>query len=263
MTDQIKNILFELQEATSKLSVLRDLFQNKLDYFNDADRKKISDFNAAFEEKKESIDRKINSFSRFIEKSFAPSHEELLKTKALEKLHTDYHSFDDFNDAAKQALIEREMHNLKDSTQEKSDVKKEEKEPRKLTDKTASIDNPEPEKPFQLTDDFLFCRPLSFDFKNVKYEVKSWADIFRIISTKLYTESAQPITDYIASNSDKRPFAANQPDGYLRPLQIAENIYVETNLSANNMMKSCRKMLDIYQINLDEVKIYLSKISAK
>ena len=63
--EQLKRILQELQESTSNLEQICDLFQDNLDYFNENDRNRINEFNKIFDLKVQKIDEKIKSFVSF------------------------------------------------------------------------------------------------------------------------------------------------------------------------------------------------------
>lgn len=112
MTEQIKNILIELKAIQAKLPELRDLFWLKIDRYNEADQQRGVAFDEKFEQQRDKLFRVIDSFSAFIEKSFAPSAEEIAKEKALQKLRVEFPGFDGWNEEAKKALLEREMIDL-------------------------------------------------------------------------------------------------------------------------------------------------------
>lgn len=257
MNEQIKNILRDLQNATSALGVILDLFQAKLDYFNEEDRRKINEFNETFEQKRELIDMKISSFVRFIEKSFAPTAEEIAKEKALQKLRTDFPDFDKWDASIRNALLERELKSFEAHSKE---TKTREKMP--TTGSTVSIDNPEPEKAFPVTYNFEFCRPYSIEICGEKRDISSWRDALCQVADVVCSDNQSLLTNFIAQNVSKRPWFSLTPSTYRSPLEITNGIYTEANLNARDMLKSCRKLLDIYDVNYDNVNIYLNKISS-
>jgi hypothetical protein len=112
MTEQIENILAELKAVQAKLPELRDLFWLKIDRYNEADQQRGVVFDEKFEQQRDKFSRMINSFSAFIEKSFAPSAEEVAREKALQKLSAKFPDFDDWNEEAKKALLEREINDF-------------------------------------------------------------------------------------------------------------------------------------------------------
>lgn len=259
MSEQINEILQKLQEATTNLASIRDSFQNRLDYFNEKDRRKINEFNETFDYKVQKIDEKIKSFVRFVEKSFAPTAEELAKEKALKKLRADFLEFDKWDADVQKALLEREIKNYAISEQEKT-VKTPIKRP--TTGSTVSIDNTEPEKAFPVTYNFEFCRPYSIEICGEKRSITSWRDALCQVADVVCSDNQSPLTNFIAQDVSKRPWFSLTSSTYRSPLEITNGIYTESNLSARNMLKSCRKLLDIYGVSYDNVNIYLNKISS-
>lgn len=259
MSKQINEILEKLKEATANLASIRDSFQNRLDYFNENDRRRINEFNETFDSKVQKIDEKIKSFVRFVEKSFAPTVEELVKEKALKKLRADFPEFDNWGIEVQKALLDREIKNYAISEQDKT-IKTPIKRP--TTGSSVSVDNPEPEKAFPVTYNFEFCRPYSIEICGEKRDITSWRDALCQIADVLCGSNQNPLTNFIAQDVSKRPWFSLTRSTYRSPLEITNGIYTEANLNARDMLKSCRKLLDIYGVSYDNVNIYLSKISS-
>lgn len=257
MNEQIKNILRELQNTTSELNVIRDLFQAKLDYFNEEDRRKINEFNETFDQKCTQIDLKISSFVRFIEKSFAPSQKELAMEKALQKLRADFPDFDKWDSAIQNALLERELKSIEVYSKENKT-----KEKKTTSGSTVSVDNPDPDKAFPVTYNFDFCRPYAIEICGEKRNISSWRDALYQVADVVCSGDISPLTNFIKQDVSKRPLFSLTPSTYLSPLKITNGIYTEANLNARNMLKSCRKLLDIYDVDYDNVSIFLNKISS-
>lgn len=112
MTEQVEKIINELKVVQTKLPELRDLFWLKIDRYNEADQQRGVAFDEKFEQQRDKLFRAIDGFTIFIEKSFAPSVEEIAKEKALKKLRTEFSGFDDWNEEAKKALLDRELNEL-------------------------------------------------------------------------------------------------------------------------------------------------------
>ena len=112
MIEQIDDILAELKTIQAKLPELRDLFWLKIDRYDETDQQRGIAFDEKFEQQRNKLCRMIDGFSTFIEKSFAPSAREVAKEKALLKLHKDFPNFDDWNDEAKIALLEKEIQTI-------------------------------------------------------------------------------------------------------------------------------------------------------
>lgn len=254
MNEQIKNILRDLQNATSELIIIRDLFQAKLDYFNEEDRRKINEFNETFEQKRELIDVKISSFVRFIEKSFAPTAEEIAKEKALQKLRTDFPDFDKWDASIRNALLERELKSFEAHSKE---TKTREKMP--TTGSTVSADNPEPNKAFPITYNFEYCRPYAIEVCGERLYIKSWRDALCAVAKVLCEHDIKPLESFMSMDAKEKPWFSKTSDLYRSPLEIVEGVFAEANLNAKSMLALCRKLLDIYAVDYGEVSVYLSK----
>lgn len=256
MNEQVKSMIEELRQVTKNLTVLRDLFQNDKDYFDVDDRKRITEFNIIFDGKMDQIESKINSFVRFIEKSFAPSPADIAKKKALEKLHVDFPDFDSWASDVRVALLNREVKSFEEM-HNKSEVKRFAKQP------TISIDNPTPEKPYPVTYNFEYCRPSAIELFGEKYPVSTFRDTLHEIANALYQNNATPLNEYIENDNSSKPRFSTDPDLYRIPVKIGEDIYTETNLHSQGVMKTICLLLDIYAVDYSKVSIYLRKISSK
>jgi hypothetical protein len=259
MTEQIEKILDELKAVQAKLPELRDLFWLKIDRYRESDQQRGVAFDEKFEQQRNKLFRVINSFTAFIEKSFAPTDEEVVREKALQKLRAEFPGFDEWNEDAKKALIEREIKDFLATISQTNVQKKVEETSRgpkyqinNQSDKIYSIDN-----------DFSHCRPCLFEFRSQKYVINNWVMLLKELAEILYDESSTPINEFIAKDLSKKPLFSKNPEIYMKALEIANGLFVESNFSANQMCVSCKKMLDIYGIAHSEVKIYLDRISAK
>jgi hypothetical protein len=260
MIEQVENILNELKAIQVKLPELRDFFWLKIDRYNEADQQRGVVFDEKFEQQRDKLVRTIDNFTAFAERSFAPSVEEIAKEKALQKLRAEFPSFDDWNEEAKKALLEREQNDLLSKLPQKIIRTNIEEEPNRGP--KYQINN-QPDKVYNIDSDFSHCRPCFFEFRNQKYVINNWAMLLRELAEILYTENSTPINEFITKDLSKKPLFSNNSGMYLRALEIANGLYVESNFSANQMCISCKKLLDIYGIAHSEVKIYLDRIPAK
>ncbi len=261
MPDQIKNILSEFDAIQTKLPELRELFWLKIDRYNEADQQRGVAFDEKFERQCEKLFRRIDSFSAFIKRSFAPSAEELAKEKALEKLRSEFPGFDEWNEEAKRALLEREIQTILIKIKQNNIAKiKSNKEPNRGP--KYQINN-QPDKIYSIDSDFSHCRPSFFEFRDKKYSVNNWAMVLKELENILYTENSTLITEFIVRDLSRKPLFSINPKNYLRPLEISNGLFVESNFSANQMCRTCKKLLDIYGIEHSEVKLYLDRIPAK
>lgn len=109
--EQIGNIVDEFAKLRAKLPELRDLFWLKIDRYSEADQQRGAEFDEKFNRKLENLSRVINGFTSFIQKSFAPSAEDVAKERALEKLEKAVEILgpDSLNDANKEGLLKMFM----------------------------------------------------------------------------------------------------------------------------------------------------------
>jgi hypothetical protein len=242
-----------------QLPELRDLYWLKIDRYNEADQQRGVAFDEKFEQYRGKLFRVIDSFSAFIEKSFAPSAEEMAKEKAIQKLRAEFPGFDEWNEEAKKALLEREMKTILLEITQKV-VATPSEEPNRGP---KYIINNEPNKVFSIYGNFSHCRPSFFEFRKKKIAVNYWAMMLKDLANILYSENPTPVDKFIAKDLSKKPLFSNNSQIYLRPMEIASNLFIESNFSANDMCASCKKLLDIYGIPHSELKIYLDRIPAK
>jgi len=259
MKEKVEKFINELKQLNNQLPELRDLFWLNIDRYNETDQQRGVAFDEKFEQQRDKLFRVIDSFSVFIEKSFAPSAEELAKEKALQKLNAEFPGFGDWNEEAKKALLEREIQAISVKIPQRI-VTKSAEEPNRGPKYTI---NNEPDKTYSIDSDFSHCRPCFFEFRNKKYAVNNWAMVLKELANILYSENPSPVNQFINKNLSKKPLFSTDTKPYLRPLEIVGGLFVESNFSANQMCISCKKLLDIYGIPHSEVKIYLDRIPAK
>ena len=261
MTEQIENILAELKTIQAKLPELRDFFWLKIDRYNEAEQQRGVAFDEKFEQQRNKLFRMIYSFSAFIEKSFAPSAEEIARNKALQKLRAEFPGFDEWNEEAKKALLEREVQSFLVTIPQRVVLKRKANEEPNRGPKYQI--NDQPDKIYSIDSDFSHCRPSFFEFRNQKYAVNNWAMVLKELANLLYSENPLIVNNFITKDLSKKPLFSTDAQDYLRPLEIANGLFVESNFSANQMCISCKKLLDIYGIVHSEVEMYLDRIPAK
>jgi hypothetical protein len=259
MAEQIDNILAELKLIQTKLPELRDLFWLKIDRYSEIDQQRGIVFNGKFEQQRNRLFRALDSFSVFIEKSFAPSDEGKAKEKALQKLCAEFPSFLDWTEEAKKALLEREIADCVAKAPKKIIQKK----PQKPNRGPKYQINNQPDRVYSIDNDFSHCRPCLFEFRGQKYVINNWAMLLKELAEILYNENSTPIDEFIPKDLSKKPLFSKNPETYLRALEITKGLFVESNFSANQMCISCKKLLDIYGFSHSEMKIYLDRIPAK
>lgn len=232
--EQLKRILQELQESTSNLEQICDLFQDNLDYFNENDRNRINEFNKIFDLKVQKIDEKIKSFVRFVEKSFALIEEEKLQ-EVVNKMCSNIPESDKWTTRQKINYIKKIFRQI---------YKK----------------NPEPEKAFPLTYNFEWCLPSSIEICGEKRNIFFWDEaLFQVVNV-VCGDNKSLLINFISQDKSNKSMFSLTPSTYERPLEIINGIYIESK-STCDMLKACCKLLDIYGVSYDNVHIYLSHLS--
>ena len=114
---------------------------------------------------------------------------------------------------------------------------------------------------FNLSEDYNFTgeKIKSFIFLGQIYTVNSWKDFYRVLSQNLY-DLAPDIFNSFFNDGDftnGRKMISDNKENLRSPLEITENIYIESNLSAEAIVNMARLMLRKYEIEEDEVAVNL------
>ena len=114
---------------------------------------------------------------------------------------------------------------------------------------------------FNLSEDYNFTgeKMKSFSLMGQEYSVKSWKEFYSVLSQNLYDLDPDIFTNFLNDEHfahGKKLISENED--YLRsPIKIAENIYLESSLSAESIVSNIRLMLRKYDIDEDEVAVNL------
>jgi hypothetical protein len=114
---------------------------------------------------------------------------------------------------------------------------------------------------FNLSEDYNFTgeKIKSFIFLGQIYTVNSWKDFYRVLAQNLY-DLAPDIFNRFFNDDDfinGRKMISDNMENLHSPLEITENIYIESNLSAEAIINMARLMLRKYDIEEDEVAVNL------
>lgn len=111
-----------------------------------------------------------------------------------------------------------------------------------------------------LYEDFAHKRPIEFKLLNNTVEVSAWINVFIETCEILYKMNSKLFTSFAYDknmNGKKRNYFSLTGDNIRVPKKLrAADIYVETNLSANQIRQIIVKMLKRYKIELEEFKVY-------
>lgn len=116
--------------------------------------------------------------------------------------------------------------------------------------------------PHEITEDFTFKRPTAFIFDGCAYpEMNCWSELYiqfvaclaKKDPAKLKTLADNP--DFI-SKQNKKYYSASQKE-LRKPGKVMNDFFVETNRSANDLMKLVIDLLNYFEIPLSNMTIYL------
>ncbi len=116
---------------------------------------------------------------------------------------------------------------------------------------------------YNLYTDFTYKKPAAFSLHGKKYPARQWKLIF-VRTCELLFQKNKSIFNSFVKDKDmqgkKRVYFSTMPENILKPKKIVgTDVYVETNLSANNIRNIIIDMLDKYRIPKNAYQIYLSK----
>ena len=120
-------------------------------------------------------------------------------------------------------------------------------------------------EPHYLNEDFEYKRICAFNFTGKLQKINSWKDAIIVLCRDLYKQDK---SKFIAMTKDEKlkgksiPYFSNcvflGKDGRPRNNLIPDtDIYVYTNLSANDIVKLIKKILKYFKISLNDCVVYL------
>ena len=116
---------------------------------------------------------------------------------------------------------------------------------------------------YDLFTPITFKRPAAFSFKDSKYNVATWNGMLVKICGLLNQEDGNIFKEFVNDKSmqGKRKARFSMEKNQLRKgIKVkGSDVYIETNLSANDIRKTILAMLEKYNISSDAVKLYLAK----
>jgi len=114
---------------------------------------------------------------------------------------------------------------------------------------------------YNLSEDYNFTgeKIKSFILMDIDYPVNSWKDFYQALAQKLYNLAPDIFNSFINDGdfTDGRKMISNKLEDLRNPLKITDNIYLESNLSAESIVNMARLMLRKFDIEEDEVVINL------
>lgn len=106
--------------------------------------------------------------------------------------------------------------------------------------------------------DVTYFKPTLFRFKQNEYEVNSWRDFLRDLCLRLYKLEKEIILSFPNRKEffgRKRNYFSKNKSDLTCGGKINTNLYVELNLSANDILKLVKKIMKAYRIEPHHIEI--------
>jgi len=128
--------------------------------------------------------------------------------------------------------------------------------PNKPSGSTARISKINSEK------DYTFKSASSIYFRREKHNVKNWKDVLLTICGIIYSSHRKDFNKVFSLAGHKRPYFSKNPNELREPREIKDSgIYVETNLSANSIVKFSFEVVSLFGYSEKDLVIETNKDS--
>ncbi|AJD28781.1 TPA: hypothetical protein PL553_003890 [Clostridium botulinum] len=111
-----------------------------------------------------------------------------------------------------------------------------------------------------LYENFTHIRPFGFRISNnVLIESKTWQEVLIKTSEFLFNKDRTKFISFKNNknmNGKKNKYFSSKSEGIRKPELVANNIYIETNMSGNSIRNLIIKMLKQYNIKVSDYKVY-------
>jgi hypothetical protein len=118
------------------------------------------------------------------------------------------------------------------------------------------------EIPHTLDEDFTFKRPFGFVLDGqATTGLTTWQRLYELVCANLIARDEQRMRslydhpDFVSNRGNRT--VEHDPAKLRKALRIADGLYIESNLSANSIRDVIRRLLQHYEIRLDQVRVYL------
>lgn len=122
----------------------------------------------------------------------------------------------------------------------------------------------DPRQPHTIDEDFTYKQPQGFNLAGIVVDdMRTWQQVYREILALLAhrdptTYAGLPDNPLFISARGSRDFARD-PDQLRIPHDLGDGLFIETNLSAEGIVKRIGRLLDAFGISRDQLTIYLRK----
>ena len=109
--------------------------------------------------------------------------------------------------------------------------------------------------------DFSYTKPKSFSiYKGKNIEVNSFKDLYENILLyffKLNSNTMYTLINRTKFNGEFRPYFGKDGSKMISPFKISEKLYAETHFSANKIAQMLIKIFNLYNIDINHLRIFL------
>lgn len=117
-------------------------------------------------------------------------------------------------------------------------------------------------EPHYLTEDFTYKKPFAIVIENFAYKnLENWKALYKQICKHLANKNLE-LFDSLSVNQEliskmNRKYFSYEKTELRSPTRITEKTYVETNLSANDFKKRIQELFSIFNLQTNDLIIYL------
>lgn len=111
-------------------------------------------------------------------------------------------------------------------------------------------------KRIEIEESYAYKSISSFVFKGTRYEIRSWKDMLIKICNIMFSTHRDKFDQVLNLVGRKRPYFTKNLNELRQPERInGTDIYVETNLSANSIVKLSMDILSLFRYTKDDISI--------
>lgn len=115
--------------------------------------------------------------------------------------------------------------------------------------------------PYTLYDDYTHKRPAGFEVFGARYDAKDWKDVLVTTCEVLSARDQEKFCSFLNDKTmqgRKVPYFSRSSEGLRAPRKIlGTDVYVMTNMSANQVRNVVERMLRKYGVKINDYKLYL------
>jgi len=97
-----------------------------------------------------------------------------------------------------------------------------------------------------------------FEFMATRYDVNSWVDFYEKISSLLFDLDPIKFKVFLSGDDFKNKLSKNK-DKLRKPREIADNIFIESNLSVGSIINNVILMLETIELNSSDVSVCIKE----